>query len=101
VIRLKSWPKQWNDAAMRRIANRFERPRRSLWPLIGVLGLGLVAGAAIGGYAVSQRAQLKRISTYARRMKFGLAEIGTPDREPAEVISVPRSNHGRKATAEV
>jgi hypothetical protein len=91
-----SWPKQWNDLAMRRIAERLDRPR-SGWPLVGMLALGLVAGAAIGGYAVSQRAQLKRLSAYALGMGDGLDDMDTSDPE----LSVPRSNHRRKATSEV
>ena len=95
---LRSLPKQWNDAAMRRIAERLDRPR-SGWPLLGMLALGLIAGAAIGGYAVSQRAQLKRLSIYTRRMGGELAGMGRSEDEP-ELI-VPRSNHRRKATSEV
>jgi hypothetical protein len=81
---------------MSRIAERLDR-RRSGWPLVGMLALGLVAGAAIGGYAVSQRGQIKRLSAYVRRMGEGLADDGTPDDE----LNVPRSNHRRKATSEV
>lgn len=92
-----SWPKQWNEAAMRRIATQLESPRSSRWPLFGMLALGLVAGAAIGGYAVSQRAQLKRLSTYVRRMGDGLADMDAPETE----FTIPRSNHRRKATSEV
>ena len=95
---LRSLPRQWNDAAVRRMAERLDRPR-SGWPLLGMLALGLIAGAAIGGYAVSQRAQLKRLSAYTRRMGDGLTGMPTSDDEP-ELI-VPRSNHRRKATSEV
>jgi hypothetical protein len=68
--------------------------------MLGMLALGLVAGAAIGGYAVSKRAQIKRLA-----MRAG----GTAD-EPAigevEAVQSPtdaarRSNHGRKAPSEV
>jgi hypothetical protein len=96
VRNLTSWPKQWNDAAMRRISERLDRPR-SGWPLVGMLALGLVAGAAIGGYAVSQRGQMKRLSAYVRRMGDGFADMGAPEAE----LTVPRSNHRRKATSEV
>jgi len=101
VRNVKSWPKQWNDAAMRRIAARLDSPRASRWPLLGMLALGLVAGAALGGYAVSQRSQLQRLSAYRRRMGDGLAEMGTPKAKPAAEFTVPRSNHRRKATSEV
>ena len=84
---------------MRLIAERLDRPR-SGWPLVGMLALGLVAGAAIGGYAVSQRAQLKRLSAYALGMGDGLDDMGSPDDRSAD-ITVPRSNHRRKATSEV
>jgi hypothetical protein len=98
---LKSWSKQWNDAAMRRIAAWPERRRPTPWPMLGMLALGLVAGAALGGYAVSQRGQLKRLSAYAQRMSVGLAEMRSPGVEPDAADTVPRSNHGRKATSEV
>jgi hypothetical protein len=62
-----------------------------------MLALGLVAGAAIGGYAVSQRSQLKRLSVYVRRMGDGLGDMDAPETE----LTVPRSNHRRKATSEV
>jgi hypothetical protein len=62
-----------------------------------MLALGLVAGAAIGGYAVSQRGQMKRLSAYVRRMGDGLVDMERPEGE----LTVPRSNHRRKATSEV
>jgi hypothetical protein len=100
VTNLSSLPKQWNEAAMRLIAERVDRPR-SGWPLVGMLALGLVAGAAIGGYAVSQRAQLKRLSAYALGMGDGLDDMGSADDRSAADLTVPRSNHRRKATSEV
>jgi hypothetical protein len=98
VSNLRSLPKQWNDAAMRRIAERLDRPR-SGWPLLGMLALGLVAGAAIGGYVVSQRAHLKRLSVYTGRMGDELA--GMDASEDERELIVPRSNQRRKATSEV
>ena len=98
---VKSWSKQWNDAAMRRIAAWPERRRPAPWPLLGMLAIGLVAGAALGGYAVSQRAQLKRLAAYAQRMSVGLAEMRSPETQPEAADSNPRSNHRRKATSEV
>jgi len=96
VSNLRSLPRQWNDAAMRRIAERLDRPR-SGWPLVGMLALGLVAGAAIGGYAFSQRARLRRLSAYARQLGDGMDDMDSPETE----ITIPRSNHRRKATSEV
>jgi hypothetical protein len=100
---LRSWGRHWNDAAMERIADAL--PRRSpsrTWPLLGMLALGLVAGAALGGYAVSQRSHMKRLSAYARRMGDQFAKSETFDEgEPAPVVTTHRSNHRRKATSEV
>jgi hypothetical protein len=102
VVRdLKSWTKQWNDAAMRRIGEWPERRRSTPWPLLGMLALGLVAGAALGGYAVSQRGQLRRLSAYAQRMSIGLAEMRPSETKPVSADTVPLSNHRRKATSEV
>jgi hypothetical protein len=50
------------------------------WPLLGMLALGLVAGAAIGGYAVSQRSQMRRLATYAHRIGDELAAMGGRER---------------------
>jgi len=86
---------------MRRIARRLDSAQPSRWPLLGMLALGLVAGAAIGGYAVSQRSQLKRLSAYVRQMGDGLTDLGTPEAKTVAVVTVPRSNHRRKATSEV
>ena len=100
---LKSWGRHWNASAMERIAEAL--PRRSpsgTWPLLGMLALGLVAGAALGGYAVSQRSHMKRLSDYAHRMGDQLANSETLDEdEPAPVVTTHRSNHRRKATSEV
>src|SRR5258708_39389887 len=66
---LRSWGRHGNGAAMERIADMLPRraPSRT-WPMLGMLAIGLVAGAAIGGYAVSQRSHMKRLSEYADRM---------------------------------
>jgi hypothetical protein len=98
---LRSWPKKWNNASLRQIARLPEDSPSRTWPLLGMLALGLVAGAALGGYAVSQRSQMKRLATYAHRMRDELATIGKLEAEPEAVGSVPRSNHRRKATSEV
>jgi len=100
---LKSLGKHWNDAALERIAAALPRssPSRT-WPLLGMLALGLVAGAALGGYAVSQRSHMKRLSDYAHRMgdQIGNSDPFEED-EPEPVVTTHRSNHRRKATSEV
>jgi hypothetical protein len=68
------------------------------WPLIGMLAIGLVAGAALGGYAVSQRNQMKRLAKHAHGMGDDMAAMDS-DEETERVA--PRSNHRRKATSEV
>jgi hypothetical protein len=40
-----------------------------------MLALGLVVGAALGGLAVSQRSQIKRLNTDARGMDDELVEM--------------------------
>lgn len=75
-MELRSWPKKWNDAARRRISTLPGNPPSRPWPLLGMLALGLVAGAAIGGYAVSQRSQMRRLATYAHRIGDELAAMG-------------------------
>lgn len=70
--------------------------------MLGMLALGLVAGAALGGYAVAQRSHIKRLSGYVHRMGGQLANAETFDEdEPAPVVTTHRSNHRRKATSEV
>lgn len=97
---LRSWPKSWNQAAQRRVAAMEGKTPSRTWPLFGMLALGLVAGAALGGYAMSRRSQLS-LATYSRRMRDAMAGIGRPHLEPVAVVTPTRSNHGRKATAEV
>jgi hypothetical protein len=100
---LKSWGKHWNDAAMERIADALPRnsPSRT-WPLLGMLALGLVAGAALGGYAMSQRSRMKRFFEYAPRFGDQFADSDMLDEDgPGPVVTTRRSNHRRKATSEV
>jgi hypothetical protein len=102
VIDLRSWPKRWNDASLRRIATLPENSQSRPWPLLSMLALGLVAGAALGGYAVSQRSQMKRFSTYAHGMRDELAARGRVEAvKPVAAVTSTRSNHRRKATSEV
>jgi len=66
-----------------------------------MLALGLVAGVAIGGYAASQRSQMKRLVNYAHRLGDELSgEVAAPAK-PLSVVTSPRSNHRRRAAARV
>jgi hypothetical protein len=96
-----SWPREWNRAARRRISALEPKAPSRTWPLLGMLALGLVAGAALGGYAMSQQSQIKRLTRYANRMRDELAGVGEPALRPVAVGTPRRSNHRRKATAEV
>jgi hypothetical protein len=97
------WPKKWNDASLSDIATLPEFSRSRPWPMFGMLMLGLVAGAAIGGYAVSQRQQMKRLlAGQAQRMGDELSAMGAG--EPVDSVAAvasDRSNHRRKAASEV
>jgi hypothetical protein len=97
---LRSWRNRWNDAELPQIPNF--PGESSPWPLLGMLALGLVAGAAIGGYAVSQRSQVERLAPAAHRMGDELADMGRRDAAKAvPVVTTHRSNHRRKAASEV
>ena len=62
-----------------------------------MLALGLVTGVAIGGYAASQRTQMKRLANYAHRLGDELSgEVAAPAK-PLALVTSPRSNHRRKA----
>jgi hypothetical protein len=95
---LRSRGKQFNDAALERIAEAW--PRRSpsrTWPLLGVLAIGLMAGAAIGAYAVSR---MNRLSEYPDHMGGEPAEAdGDEDVEPV-AVTTHRTNHRRKGITE-
>ena len=96
---MRNWAKRWNDAAVRRIV---QPPQASRWPLIGMLALGLVAGAAVGGYAVSHRWRLQRLSEYANRIRDLRSAMGMHEGEDgATIVTVPGSRLRRKATSEV
>jgi hypothetical protein len=99
---LRSWRNKWNDAELPQIPNFPGESSSRPWPLFGMLALGLVAGAALGGYAVSQRTQMKRLAAAAHRMGDELADMGSYEAaKPAPVVTTHRSNHGRKAASEV
>jgi hypothetical protein len=94
VIDLRSWPKKWNDeATLGRLVKLPERSSASPWALLGVFAIGLIAGAALGGYALSQRSPLRRFG----QGTDWLEDQGT---EPVSVTT-HRSNHRQKATSEV
>jgi hypothetical protein len=94
----RSWPKKWNEASLGDFVAMPEfKQSGGQWSMFGMLALGLVAGAAIGGYAVTQRTEMKRLAKHARRMGEELSAMGDVD-----VVKPPsRSNHRRKATSEV
>jgi hypothetical protein len=98
---LRAWVKRWNDASLRQIATLREPSPRSPWPLLGMLAIGLVAGA-IGSYAVTQRSQIKRLARRALMERYqAKRELrAVEDAKPVSVTS-HRSNHRRKAAAEV
>jgi hypothetical protein len=97
----RSWGKNWNEAALRRIVNLPQQSPSRRWPLFGMLALGLVAGVAIGGYAASQRSQMKRLANYAHRLGDELSGHDEAPVKPLAVVTSPRSNHRRKAAVKV
>jgi hypothetical protein len=66
-----------------------------------MLALGLVTGVAIGGYAASQRSQMKRLSNYAHRLGDELSDRDEAPATPLAPVASPRSNHRRKAAVKV
>jgi hypothetical protein len=99
---LRSWPKRWNDTSLRDIATLPEFPSSRPWLLLGMFAVGLVVGATLGGYAVSQRTQMKRLAKRARRMGDELAAMGKAEAaEPGATVTSNRADHRRKATSEV
>ena len=101
MIDLRSWPKKWNDASLRQIATLPEDSPARPWPMLGMLMLGLVAGAAIGGYAVSQRSNMRRLGMHAHEMGDELEAMSMDDAAKPVAETSPRSNHRRKAASEV
>ena len=98
MIDLRSLPKRWNETGLRDIAILPEHSTSRPWPLIGMLAIGLIAGAALGGYAVSQRNEMKRLARHAQRVGDDLAVMA---RNEMTDPSTPSPNHRRKATSEV
>jgi hypothetical protein len=100
VIDLRSWPKRWNDTGLRDIAILPENSPSRPWSLLGMLAVGLVAGAALG-YALSQRSRTKPVM-YGHSMDDEVEAMGSDEAgEPGAEHRSTRSNHGRKATSEV
>lgn len=98
---LTSLRKRWNDAALPQIPTLPGESHSHAWSLVGMLALGLVAGAALGGYAVSQRSQLKRLAMHAYGMGDEPADMGRIDVNPDADHKSTLSNHRRKAVSEV
>ena len=99
---LMSWPKKFDAASLRHLARLPEGSPSRTWPMLGMLALGLVAGAALGGYAVSQRSQMRRLAKYAHRMGDEMAARGKDDDvKTVAVATTTRSNHRRKAASGV
>ncbi|MEO8745857.1 MAG: hypothetical protein ABI455_11405 [Candidatus Dormiibacterota bacterium] len=90
---MRSWPKKWNDASLRQIATLPEASSSRPWALVGMFAIGLVAGAAIGGYAVSQRSMLRQLGQFTD---------WTDDQGTEEVsVTSHRSNHRPRTKAGV
>jgi hypothetical protein len=97
----RSWPKKWNDASLGDYVALPEfKQSGGQWWLFGMLALGLVAGAAIGGYAMSQRTQMKQLAKHVHRIGDELA-AAAEDKADKAVATNQRSNHRRKATSDV
>ena len=98
---LRSWAKRWNEASLRDILPLQERPSRR-WPMAGTFAIGLFLGV-IGTYIVTQRSEIKRIGDRALAWRKEL--LGDLERieaaNPASVNTPQRSNHRRKAAAEI
>jgi hypothetical protein len=101
MIDLRSWPKKWNDASLRQIATLPENATSRPWPMFGMFAFGVAVGAALGGYAVSQRSTLKRLATHAHRGADELAGIATGEDVEPNVVVTTRTNHRRKTALEV
>ena len=102
MIDLRAWPKKWNDSGLREIAILPENATSRLWPMLGMLVVGLVLGTALGAFAASQRWPMERLAMHGDRMDDEVAPMDR-DGEPtsASERSSLRSNHRRKATSEV
>ena len=101
---LGPWSKRWNSVSLPRVPNWPGNSSSRRWSLLGMLAIGVVAGAAIGGYVASHPAQMRRLGMRARRIGNDLTSMGGSESvepaEPAAVTSSP-SNHRRRAGLEV
>ena len=95
---LSSWRNRWNEVSLPHIPTLPFESRSRAWPMFGMLLIGLVAGAAVGGYAVSQRSQINRLMLHARRMGDGLGSMDELSEEP--VVTTHRANHRSKTSSE-
>lgn len=94
MIDLRSLPKRWNDeATLRRLATLPEHSSISPWTVIGLFAIGLIAGAAIGGYALSRR-------SIQQRLGLDTDWVDDQGTEPV-TVTTHRSNHRPKSPAEV
>ena len=101
MIDVKSLAKRWNETGLRDIAILPTERSSGPWPMFGMLAVGLVVGAAIGGYAVSQRTQLKRLAKRARRMSHDMAAMSGAETDESVSVASHRSNNRRKTTSEI
>jgi hypothetical protein len=99
---LRSWRNRGEAAAQRGLSILPHRSSTRVWPLLGVLALGMVTGAVMGIFAASQMPQLKRLASQARRFadETRAAHSVEPD-EDAVVVTSHRANNRRKAISEV
>jgi len=96
----RSWPKKWNDTSLGDLVVLPEfKQSGGQWSLFGMLAIGLVIGAAIGGYAVSQRAELKRLAKHVHPVGDEMAAAAEDDADNP-VTTTRRSNHRRKSALE-
>jgi hypothetical protein len=69
--------------------------------MVGTFAIGLFVGA-VGTYVVTQRSQIKRLGRRALAFRSDLlGELGTIDATKPVSVTTHRSNHRRKAAAEV
>jgi hypothetical protein len=102
LIDLRSWPKKWNDSSLGDFAILPENAPSRRWPMLGMLAIGLVLGAALGVFAASQRWQMERLARHSDGMSDELTAMDRAEQpKPAAEVTYPRSNHRRKATSEV
>jgi hypothetical protein len=89
-----------NDASIRHMLAVQDRPSRP-WPLVGTFAIGLVLGA-LGTYVVTQRSQIRRLGHRALAFRKDLlGDLGRAENEEPVSVTSHRSNHRRKAAAEV